>query len=68
MNKTRGRAWRRAIKRRKKSKDMTYNIHCKYPKKWRLLYGRSAKISRAKQLGFSYPRQYLHQLEFDIDD
>ena len=51
----RGRAWRRHQKRspshRKGSQDPLF----KPEKKWDLLYTRSEKMMRAKQLGFTYP-------------
>ena len=62
----RNRAWRRSLKRRKRK--YTRNIMDKREKNWKLLYLRSEKLARAKQLGFSYPRVYMHQLHVDGSD
>ena len=68
MSTERGRAWRRAKNRLKKSKGMGSSEWFKPEKNWKRLYLRSVKIARAQQLGFVYPRQYLHKQEYDTDD
>jgi len=34
-------------------------------KKWKLVYLRSEKLSRAKQLGFEYPRRKIEELAYE---
>ncbi|KQQ54993.1 hypothetical protein ASF84_14340 [Pseudomonas sp. Leaf127] len=59
----RTRAWRRseACKHNNDQKVRTQTF--KPPKKWKLMYTRSDKLARARQLGMSYPvrnnRQWL---------
>ena len=64
----RDRSWRRAKKRQNKSKGMGCEDKCKPEKNWKLLYLRSEKIARAKQLGFAYPRKHLGDLQVEDDD
>jgi hypothetical protein len=65
MNMERGRAWRRLQHRMSKGKSETSLEIFKPEKKWKMLYLRSEKLKRAKQLGFEYPvknsRQVLDQ-------
>jgi hypothetical protein len=55
MNMERGRAWRRLQHRMSKGKSETSLEIFKPEKKWKMLYLRSEKLKRAKQLGFEYP-------------
>ena len=52
----RDRAWRRFQKHHQGNKSYITDI-CKPEKNWKLLYTRSVKIQRAKQLGFEYPKK-----------
>jgi hypothetical protein len=65
MNTERGRAWRRLHNRMNRGKNESSLEICKPEKKWKMLYLRSEKLKRAKQLGFDYPvknsRQVLDQ-------
>lgn len=56
----RGRAWRRFKNENKGSKSYITNMW-KPEKNWKMLYTRSVKIQRAKQLGIEYPRKTGHQ-------
>lgn len=62
----RGRAWRCYQKYLHNGEGMGSNKISKPEKNWKLMYFRSAKLARAKQLGFEYPRknkrQQLHNL------
>jgi hypothetical protein len=60
---TRSRSWRRfqnVIK--DKRKDTSKSNNWKPEKKWTLLYTRSVKLHRAKQLGKEYPIKTIHQV------
>lgn len=65
MNTERGRAWRRLHNRMNRGKNESSLEIFKPEKKWKMLYLRSEKLKRAKQLGFDYPvknsRQVLDQ-------
>ncbi len=67
MSTDRNRAWRRFKKHINKGHDIISDQNiCKYSEKnWKMLYGRSEKIIRARQLGFEYPKQTTRQL---LDD
>ena len=59
----RNRNWRRFQKYRKDNKNQSLNQNnYKHEKKWKLLYTRSVKLHRAKQLCIEYPRKTLHQV------
>jgi len=61
MSKERVRAWIRFkshIKLGKGQGSGSCNIE-KPEKKWKMMYCRSNKLARAKQLGFEYPRKKL---------
>ena len=65
MNHERTQAWRRFQAKTHKHKGMGSN-NWKSEKKWSLLYGRTEKIYRAKQLGFAYPRKNMLTLLAEI--
>jgi len=56
----RDRAWRRFQKHNKGNRSYIDDIW-KPEKNWKLLYTRSVKVQRAKQLGIEYPRKTGHQ-------
>ena len=62
----RDRAWRRF---QKYNKGHTANITdiFKPEKNWKLMYTRSDKIQRAKQLGIEYPKRTLDQILNDYN-
>jgi hypothetical protein len=45
-----------------KGKSGVFREVCKPEKKWKMLYLRSEKLKRAKQLGFDYPLKSSRQL------
>jgi len=59
MSNERTRAWRRFEDWVNKSKGMGTEEKWKPEKKWKMVYLRSEKLSRAKQLGFEYPRKNI---------
>jgi len=63
VNIERNRAWRR-FKSQSKSKRISASNHKKWKpeKNWKLMYLRSEKLVRAKQLGIEYPRRTISQL------
>ncbi len=62
MANERGRAWRRFYDRVKNGNGMGTDELWKPEKNWKMLYLRSEKLSRARQLGFDYPRKSGRQL------
>ncbi len=71
MTDTRNRAWRRFKNTINSGKGMGSAMIWKPEKNWKLLYTRSVKIARAKQLGFDYPRKSTAQLlqgEYSADE
>lgn len=67
----RGRAWRRFVSKINNGKGMGSDEKWKPEKKWKMLYLRSEKLSRAKKLGFEYPRKSYRQLiekELEFND
>lgn len=60
--KIRGRAWRRS-KSRAKSRRGSGSTEIKWSseKNWKLMYTRSEKLHRAKQLGIEYPKRTVRQ-------
>jgi hypothetical protein len=73
MSIDRGRAWRRLQNRMNKGRSEGSIEIFKPEKKWKMLYLRSEKLKRAKQLGFDYPvktsRQVLDRtLDQDLHD
>jgi len=65
MNNERTRAWRRFKNKLNKSNGMGCDEIFKPEKKWKLVYLRSEKLSRAKQLGFEYPRRKIDVLAYE---
>jgi hypothetical protein len=63
----RSRAWRRFYNRVNKGKGMGTEDRWKPEKNWKMVYLRSEKLSRAKQLGFDYPKKTVRQL-LDCED
>jgi hypothetical protein len=63
----RSRAWRRFYSRVNKGKGMGTKDRWKPEKNWKMVYLRSEKLSRAKQLGFDYPKKTVRQL-LDYED
>lgn len=62
MSEERGAAWRRH-KESVKSRCGTGSLEAWKPEKnWKMVYLRSEKLKRAKQLGFHYPRKSQRQL------
>jgi hypothetical protein len=62
INSERGRAWRRLKNRMNKGKREVSREAFKPEKKWKMLYLRSEKLKRAKQLGFDYPLKSSRQI------
>ena len=62
MTTQRSRAWRRFKNNINKGKGMGTEDNWKPEKKWEMVYLRSEKLIRAKQLGFDYPRKNTRQL------
>lgn len=69
MNNERNRAWRRAQSWTNNGKGMGSEDTWKPEKKWKLMYIRSEKMARARQLGFDYPIRSTLQLldEWHVD-
>jgi hypothetical protein len=63
----RSRAWRRFYNRVNKGKGMGTEDRWKPEKNWKMVYLRSEKLSRSKQLGFDYPKKTVRQL-LDCED
>lgn len=53
------------MSRSNKGCDNTADEKLKPEKKWKLLYLRSEKLLRARQLGFEYPRKSDRQLALE---
>ncbi|MEZ5590562.1 MAG: hypothetical protein R3F53_07600 [Gammaproteobacteria bacterium] len=62
MSNERDRAWRRFKDSVNHNRDMGSAGKWKPEKKWKMVYLRSEKLTRAKQLGFEYPRKNVRQL------
>lgn len=58
----RNRAWRRFQDHVNNGRGMGSDDDWKPPKNWKHLYGRSLKVSRARQLGMEYPIKSGRQL------
>jgi hypothetical protein len=68
MSTDRGRAWRRLQNRMNQGKNEGSMEIFKPEKKWKMLYLRSEKLKRAKQLGFDYPMRTSRQvLDRELD-
>ncbi|MGI0117222.1 hypothetical protein [Zooshikella sp. RANM57] len=68
---TRDKAWRRFKNRINHNKGMGSEDLWKPEKNWKMVYLRSEKLARARQLGFPYPRLNTRQLlenELSIND
>jgi len=66
MEATRNRAWRRFKSRTKGNGRSDKSIqNWSVEKNWKLLYGRSIKQYRARQLGMTYPLRTVRQV---LDD
>ena len=62
MDKLRGRAWRRSKARTKFRKNsVKTEKQWNSEKNWKLMYMRSEKLRRAKQLGIEYPKRTMRQ-------
>lgn len=61
MSNERTRAWRRFKSSINQGNGMGSNHLWKPEKKWKMMYLRSEKLARAKQLGFDYPRRNARQ-------
>ncbi len=66
MNNQRSRSWRRFKNKINSNKGMGCREAFKPEKKWKMVYLRSEKLSRAMQLGFEYPRVKLDK--FYVED
>ena len=62
MNQIRSRAWRRFKSSINRDKGMVSKELFKPEKNWKLMYMRSCKLMRAKQLGIDYPIRSTRQL------
>lgn len=62
MSILRGKAWRRFQNKVNSNKGMGSEDKLKPEKNWKMLYFRSNKLARSKQLGFEYPRKNTRQL------
>ena len=66
----RGRAWRRRIRACKNSQvRRSFKIQCGWPnrqKRWKLMYLRSAKLRRARQIGLVWPYREWDRLMDDV--
>jgi len=62
MSIKRNRAWRRFKNTIKSGKGVGRIDQLKPEKNWKLIYTRSCKLARAKQLGFDYPRKSQREL------
>ena len=58
----RTKAWRRFKSKVNEKKGMGTEDKSKPEKNWKMVYLRSEKLARAKQLGFDYPRKSARQL------
>jgi hypothetical protein len=68
MSTDRGRAWRRLQNRMNRGKNEGSTEIFKPKKKWKMLYLRSEKLKRAKQLGIDYPVKTSRQvLDRELD-
>jgi hypothetical protein len=68
MSTDRGRAWRRLQNRMNRGKNEGSTEIFKPEKKWKMLYLRSEKLKRAKQLGIDYPVKTSRQvLDRELD-
>lgn len=62
MDELRGRAWRRSkTKAKSRMNCATTEKQWISEKNWKLMYTRSEKLRRAKQLGVEYPKRTLRQ-------
>jgi hypothetical protein len=62
MKNERNRAWRRFKNKVNLGNGQGSQKQWKPEKKWKMVYIRTEKLSRAKQLGFEYPRKNTRQL------
>ena len=62
MKSERNRAWRRFKNKVNLGNGQGNQDFDKPEKKWKMMYFRSRKLVRAKQLGFEYPRITVRQL------
>jgi hypothetical protein len=63
MPESRARAWRRFKRRIKLQKKYGWVERPQSSeKKWRLMYSRSEKLRRARQLGIEYPKRTVRQI------
>lgn len=62
MEELRGRAWRR-FKTKTKSRNNSAKTEKQWisEKNWKLMYTRSEKLRRARQLGVEYPKRTMRQ-------
>ena len=65
MDTDRTRGWRRFQARNRGGDRLAQTPKFKFVKNWKLMYIRSAKCLRAKQLGFPYPVRTWRQLLLD---
>lgn len=65
MDMERNRGWRRFQSRAHGGDRVAQTQKFKPEKNWKLMYTRSAKSVRAKQLGFQYPIRTQRQLVLD---
>ncbi|WKD48940.1 hypothetical protein [Microbulbifer spongiae] len=70
MNEFRGRAWRRFRARTKfRNNSAKTENQLISEKNWKLMYTRSEKLRRAKQLGIEYPKRAVRQtLDFELPE
>ena len=62
MDELRGRAWRRSKSRVKSRKNSANTEEQRSSEKnWKLMYIRSEKLRRARQLGVEYPKRTVRQ-------
>lgn len=62
MEERRGRAWRISSSRTKSRKDTgSTEVKRSSEKNWKLMYTRSEKLHRARQLGIEYPKKTVRQ-------
>lgn len=63
---SRGRAWRRKKTRvKERAAEHLPSPAEQRQKSWKLMYTRSAKVARARQLGFDYPRRSTYNDDSD---
>ncbi len=70
MDELRGRAWRRS-KTKTKSRKNSAKTEKQWisEKNWKLMYTRSEKLRRARQLGIEYPKRTVRQtLDTELSD